>query len=189
VSQQFKVARGTIRRPRTERKAGVKAASDVIGQGEIVPEGMLSPDQIAGLLEQGVIEPITTERETKMAESARRGKWSIDPAALAGKTLEDLIVMVVEIDPDYAIEGISSVSEAVTQLTADWHPAFREELARSSDKSRPAPLKTTTVKREDGKVISVEGAKDAGEPPMSDKAAAALERARERAKTPAPSAE
>jgi len=187
--EQFKVARGTIRRPRTERKPGIKAASDFIGQGEIVPEGMLTPEQVASLLEQGVIEPITSVRESAIAAAAKRGKWSVDPGSIVGKTLEDLLVMIVEIDPDYSVERISSLSDAATQLTADWHPAFREDLALASDKSRPAPLRTTSVRREDGKVISVEGTKDAGSPDLSANARAALERARERAQAQPPKAE
>lgn len=188
MSQQYKVARGTIRKPRQDGRR-IRTAADFVGQGEIVPEGMLTPDQIASMLEQGLIEPISTQREAAVAEAAKRGKWSVDPGSIAGKTLEDLMVMIVEIDPGYPVENITTISEAATQLTADWHPAFRDDLAVSSDKSRPAPLRSTQVKREDGKVIEVRGAKDAGSPEMGARSQEALDRLRERAKAPAPKAE
>ena len=54
-------------------------------------------------------------------------------------------------------------------LTQDWDPAFREEITRSTDRSRPEQLRAT-------------GAKDAGNRPMSASAEQALQRAREAAK-------
>lgn len=186
--QQYRVANGSLRKPRVKGQVPkVRRAVDYIGQGELVPDGMLTQEEIEKLLETGVIEALPTGGPAGAAAPtyAARGKWSVDPSALVSKTLEDLCVMILEIDPNYDVAGLDSI-QAATILTADWHPAFRETLATSSDKSRPAPLSMTSKQNAKGKVVEQRGAKDAGSRPMSEDASATLEALRARAQEKAP---
>lgn len=168
--QTYKVARGVIRMPRKPgNKRSFSTVSDFIRQGEVIPEGLLDEAAQRSLLADGRIE-LVGEVQSKQAGSlpARRGKWSVDPTALVGKDLEDLLVMVLEIDETFDVSTLPSVVEAVRQLTMDWDPAFREEITRSTDRSRPERLSTS-------------GAKAGANPSMSDAAEQALARAKERA--------
>jgi len=173
VSQQtqYRVAKGALKIPRTPKGQERKfvTASDFILQGSAIPEGMLSQPEIEGLLKDGRIEPLTQlEAQQAAGLPKRRGPWSVDPANLAGKSLEELVLMVLDIDEGYDVAQLENAGDAVRQLTADWDPAFRDELSRSTDKSRPERLRTS-------------GAKDKGLTPMSEAAEAALARAKERA--------
>lgn len=170
MNQQYKVAKGVLKRPRSltgPRK--VPTAADFIGQGELIPDGMLTSDAIADLLQHGLIEKVSVvQATTPGALPPRRGKWSVDPAVLVSKTLDELVIMVLEIDPDFDVAQITDAQFAVTQLTADWHPSFRDTLTRSTDRSRPEAMRSS-------------GTKDAGSKPLSEAAAKALASAKERA--------
>lgn len=184
---QYRVARGVIRKPRDPLSARkVATAADYIGQGEAIPEGMLSEAEIANLLATGYIEPIGLIAPGVLEPTVKRGKWSVDPAALVAKSLEDMLVMVLEIDPDYDVAALETVTAAATQLTADWNPAFREAVALSNDRTRPAPLRSTAKVNRDGKVVEVRGARDVAEIPMSDSSKEILDRARAQAAQQAP---
>ncbi len=168
---QYKVARGVIRLPRDPKSTRkFRTQADFIKQGELIPEGLLGLNEIESLLSKGIIEPLSAE--ALQAAAGRipktRGKWGVDPVALAGKTLEDLLVMILEIDPDYDVSAFLTEADAVRHLTQDWDPAFREEVARSTDRNRPEQLRSN-------------GVKDAGQRPMSDAAEKALARAKSRA--------
>ena len=179
----YRIARGSIKLPRDAKSGRTFTPSgDFIKQGDMIPDGLFSPDQIKALLSEGRIEtmqPAEAKQAARMPKT--RGKWGVDPTALVGKSLEDLLVMVLEIDPDFDVADLTSETEAVRQLTTDWDPAFREEVTRSTDRSRPEQLRLTTSK--DGR--EVRATHDADERPMSDAAQKALARAKERAQAKA----
>lgn len=65
----------------------------------------------------------TSSRQKEPAPGERGGGqapsvWTVDPANLEGKSLEELNVMVL--DRDNSMEPFSTVEEAVAQLTADF---------------------------------------------------------------------
>lgn len=167
----YRVARGVIRLPRTKGAAAksprlFNTSSDFIKQGGVIPDGLLDQDQIAGMLADGRIELIPqSEVATSNPRPEQRGKWSVDPSALAGKGLEELIVMVMDIDGDYDVEQLKTPADAVGLLTSQWNPAFRTDLVKSNDRSRPEALRHN-------------GVKNAGDKPLSDASADALERAK-----------
>lgn len=183
----YRLARGTIKLPRDPKRT-FTTSGDFIKQGDMIPSGVLSPEQVKSMLSDGRIECMQpAEAALAVREPKYRGKWGVDPTALVGKSLEDLLVMVQEIDEDFDVTTLANEVDAVRQLTMDWDPAFRETIARASDRSRPERLRHTTSKTEGG-VEEVRGAKDAGQRPMAPAAEEALARAKERAQTrPEPS--
>lgn len=175
----YRLARGTIKLPRDNKSGRTFTTSgDFIKQGEMIPEGVLSDEQIKSFLATGRIE-LMAPAEVKQAAGMpkTRGKWGVDPTALIGKSMEELLVMVLEIDPEFDVTVIETEVDAVRQLTSDWDPAFREEIARSTDRSRPEQMKLKVS--HDGN--EVRGARDAGSRPMSPGAERALENAKQRA--------
>ena len=173
---RYYVIQGSLRKPRAHRIAsGIGRAADFIRQGELVPEGIFSEGDLKLLLEQGWIAPVvaTIPESEKPIEPV--GPWSVDPKSLAGKTLEELLVMVTEVDPNYPVENLTNEGEAIRQLTVEWDPARAQNVPLSFDRTRP----------EDLAVIRENNAKPAGSREMSDEARAALERAKERAQAPA----
>lgn len=142
-------------------------------QGEPVPEGMLSDEEIRSLLEDGRIRPLREARAGEMpAMPPRRGKWSVSPSQCAGKDLEALLLMVLAVDPEYDVSSLPDEATAVRQLTADWHPTFDEEVAQATDRTAPRLMPDARVRR-------------GSEKEMSPEAAQTLERARLRAEAEA----
>ena len=174
----YRVVRGSIKLPRDPKATRTfTTQGDFLKQGDVIPEGVLSPEQLRSFLKDGRIEILRpAEAEAVKGRPKTRGRWSVDPSALAGKNLEDLLVMVLEIDPDFDVSEMTTEADAVRQLTENWDPAFRDTLTRATDKSRPEQLKLKTT----GNEVRV-GMRDAGERPMSDAAQRALERARAKA--------
>lgn len=168
---QYEVARGSIKLPfpKTASKTAAPRAQ-FIKQGDIIPEGVLSAEEIDSLLRDKRIQPLkgSVAKKASKARTQRRGPWSADPATLEGKSLEDLLVLVLGIDEDFNVEKLTTVEKAVAQLTKDWDPAFADDVAKAYDRSGP--------------ILGEGGAQQTGEPrELSDKAKAVLERARARA--------
>lgn len=170
IEQMYRVAQGCVKVPRDPKsKRTFSTRADFLVQGDIVPEGVLSAEDIASLLAAGKIEPLIVQRpEEARGLPQRAGKWSVDPVALVGKSFEDLLIMVQEIDEDFDVTLLQDAGQAVRQLTQDWNPAFRDQIAKASDKSRPERLGPA-------------GAKDLGVTPLSEAAERALAQAKSRA--------
>lgn len=168
----YRVIRGSIRLPRTGDRKFV-TRSNFITQGELLPDGIFPESDIASWLAEGRIAPATVTAEVLAAareRNLRKGKWVVDPASLAGKTLEDLLVMVLDIDEDFNVDLLKTEEDAVRQLTSEWDPVFAEQVSTSFDQSSvPA--------------MGPDGVKDAGSKPMSQSASDKLEAARARAQS------
>lgn len=67
----------------------------------------------------------------KPAPAVTKGKWAVDPAKLEDKELEDLLMMIVEIDPTVNIEGLDA--EAARKfLSREFRPEFAEPKGEAS---------------------------------------------------------
>lgn len=168
MNQRYKLVRGVIQLPSDRR---IVVQGDYIRQGQEVPEGLFSAEAIADLLKEGKIELFSPDEQNQApGKIENRGRWGVDPVSLAGKSFEDLLVMVQEIDPEFQIMQLVDEAAAIRQLTEDWNPAFSEDLAQSSDRSAPG--------------VTSKGVRNLGGVPFSPESEAALARARELAQAP-----
>lgn len=108
-----------------------------IGVGDVVPAGALAQAELDRLIHDGVLgaEPEATPKPRRGLPPTR-GKWQHDPAALAGKSADQLRAMVLDCDPGIDVDDLSEAS-MVQLLTSDYHPAFAGETAISRDRHRP----------------------------------------------------
>lgn len=168
MKRTYRLVKGTLRVPRQGNRS-FDTSADTIKQGDVIPAGMLSREEVDSFLESGRIEEVPQSIvDSGQAPVRSRGVWSVDPKTLSGKSMEDLTVMVLEIDPSFDLRLLTNEQAAVAQLTKEWDPAYREDIAKSSDRSRPERLRH-------------DGTKDKGVVPMSDSATQALESAKARA--------
>lgn len=173
----FQVARGVIRIPAsiTGRKAhGFAKKGEFLRPGDAIPEGMLSDRELRSLLASGIVKEIDTPRRAQAAQEAARrhmSRWSVDPATLGRKSLEDLLVMIQEIDPEYPLDQVQDEDAARRLLSKDFDPDFRED---------PADV----LARDPVSRLTASGVKDSGKGPLSQKAASALAELQARAETP-----
>lgn len=143
---QYRVKRGQIRLPRGSSKRVFVNHGDFVHQGDLLPQGVFDAADIKSWLADGRIERVDVsaeDAERQSAEITARSKWSVNPAALVGKSLEDLIVMVSEIDPEYDTDELVDEAAAVTLLTSGWDPRFAEETAapKATDRTEVKNLK------------------------------------------------
>jgi len=137
---QYEVARGSLKVPFPKGGTAISAPRGTfIGQGEVVPEGMLSEVEVQSLLEDGRITKVRTAPGTKVAapRKQKRGKWSVDPETLAGKNMEELTMLILGIDEDFDVGSIKSKAGAIEQLTKHWDPAFADQISKSYDTNTP----------------------------------------------------
>ena len=156
---------------------------DMIIQGELVPPGMFTDADIKGWLAEGRIERagVSVEAAEEQIALHLSNPFRVDPSVLVGKTMEDLVIMVLEIDEDYDVDGLADEQAAVQLLTSGWEPSMRQTVAPVSDKSRPETLAMHNLER----ASSSEGSRiGTGNRDMSAEAAAGLEAAKQRAQAP-----
>lgn len=172
--QSYRVVRGSLQIPRKGSARQFVNRSDFIMQGEIVPAGLFCEADLAGWLADGRICLVIEDQDGTEAreKNRRRGKWMVDPASLYGKTMEDLLLLVIDIDPEYDTDNLNDESDVVRLLTKDWDPVFAESVACAADRNSIVALKH-------------DGVRDAGERAMSAQAQAMLERAKHQAQTKA----
>lgn len=174
----YQVARGVIRIPSSitgMQNGSFSRPNEFLRPGDAIPEGLLSDREIRQLLASRTIKQIATPRVAEAAQEAARrhlSLWSVDPATLGRKSLEDLLVMIQEIDPEYPLDQIPDDAAARRLLTKDFDPEFRED---PSDVLARDPVSRLTAT----------GARDGGNGSLSSKAAAALAELQARATTPA----
>jgi len=185
-SFSYRVIRGSIRKPRAYQKSSVVAtARDFFIQGDLLPDGVFGKDDIQSWLCEGRIESaqVSVVMAQAVAEAIRsRGKFRADPASLVGKTMEELLIMVTEIDEDYDANSLEDEKAAVRLLTSDWDPRYADRIAPVSDRSRPETLVAHDLEQgKDGESAT----KSSPGREMSEEASAALADARAKAQAPA----
>lgn len=179
---QYRVKRGAIQLPRriVDGKKSVRSATDFLHQGDILPEGIFPPADIKSYLADGRIEQVgLSEDAAKKAAEAitQRSKWAVDPSSLVGKSLEELLVMVLEIDENFDSDELKSEADAVRLLTSGWDPKYAQTVAQADDRTEVKSLKLDQGNKP-GLAVPQTGFSEQG---MSHDAEAALARAKERA--------
>ena len=180
--ETYRVIRGSIRLPRGTSGTGfIMSRRDMIVQGELVPPGMFPDSDIQSWLNEGRIEPAGVSVAEAEEVIAVRGSnpFRVDPSTLVGKTMEDLIIMVLEIDEDYDTDQLADEQAAVQLLTSGWEPSMRQTIAPVNDRSRPEALAMHNMEQENGQSAVRTGNRD-----LSAEAQAGLEAAKARAQAP-----
>lgn len=180
--EAYRVVRGSIRLPRgTEGTGFVMSRRDMVMQGELLPPGIFPESDIQSWIAEGRIEPAGVSVD--VAEQAREARASnpfrVDPSTLVGKTMEDLLLMVMEIDPEYDADELESEEDAVRLLTSGWEPGMRQVVAPVNDRSRPAALALDKLTQDASGSALKTGNRD-----LSAEAQAGLEAAKARAQAP-----
>jgi len=183
VSEQktYRVIRGSIRLPRGTQGTGfLMKRADMITQGELVPPGMFTAADIRSWVNEGRIEEAGVSIEVAEEAVAVRAanKFRVDPSVLVGKTMEDLIIMVLEIDEEYDTDLLDDEQAAVQLLTSGWEPSMRQTIAPVGDRSRPEALALHNLEQESGNAVRTDNTD------LSAKAQAGLEAAKQRAAAP-----
>jgi hypothetical protein len=129
------VKKGSVRLPRT--KPGRPGLALRVGQ--TVPADSLPAEDVERLLKAGILGVAVPPPEPSDPLPPRKGKWSRDPASLAGLSVKELLAAVAEIDPEFSGADDLGESALVQLLTADFDPAFRvPESSESVDRNRPS---------------------------------------------------
>ena len=182
--EAYRVIRGAIRLPRGTKGTGfVMTRRDMIMQGELLPPDLFGDIEIQSWLREGRIELAGVSIEVAEEQVAVRAanKFCVDPSVLVGKTMEDLVIMVLEIDEDYDVDLLGDEQAAVQLLTSGWQPSMRQTIAPVNDRSRPEALAMHNMERESAS----EGSRvRTGNRDLSAEAAAGLEAAKQRAQAP-----
>jgi hypothetical protein len=151
-------------------------------QGDLLPDGIFSELEIRSWLNSGriAVAEVSVEQVAEAVAIREANPFRVDPTSLVGKTMEDLIIMVLEIDEEYDTDSLGGEADAVRLLSSGWDPKFREPIAPVNDRSRPEALAINKMEQ------SVEGdrAMRSTQTEMSDAASAGLARAKEAANAP-----
>jgi hypothetical protein len=125
-----KVARGALKLPGQSRK--------FVRKGERVPAGAIPAAEVEALLAAGVLVVDEETGAEVLGEPARSaGRWRHDPAHLAGRSAEELRVMILDEDPTFDLDGLG-VPDMVLILTADYEPILAVPKSESRDRHRPS---------------------------------------------------
>src|SRR6185295_1973763 len=91
-----KVNKGTLKLP----------GQDVfVHQGQPVPDGILSAEEVEVLLAQGILAPLNPSGADVLGERLQAaGRWNHDPAALAGKSADQLRAMILDEDASVDVD-------------------------------------------------------------------------------------
>ena len=128
------VKQGSLQLPRSGRHR-----APMLRKGDIVPPGALPREEIDRLIKAGIL---GVDADAVPAPAAglppTRGKWQHDPAALAGKSLDQLRAMVLDADASVDVDDLSEAS-LVQLLTSDYNPVFAAPQRKANDRHRPTP--------------------------------------------------
>lgn len=181
--QTYRVIRGAVKLPRTSTQDFIaNPTKDFVMQGELLPPDMFSDKELKSWLAGGRIEEAGVPME--MAEKAVRARvanpFRVDPSTLVRKTMEDMVIMVLEIDPDYDTDLLEGEEDAVRLLTSGWDPKFTQTVSPATDRSRPEALAMHAMEQsaEGGSAIKTSSTE------LSAQAQAGLEAARAKAAAP-----
>lgn len=180
----YRVIRGSLRIPRGATSRSFVSSGDFVHQGDLVPSDMFDERDIASWLDEGRIEvsDASPEQANSDAPVRGRGRWTVDPSSLVGKSFEDLLIQIQEMDPDFDANSIENEQAAVRLLTSDWHPSFAQTVPAASDRSRPAALALNKLEQT---ALGGTATRSTTREP-SPEAARALESAKSRAQAPSP---
>lgn len=134
------VKRGSVKVP---NRKGLHP--ELLRQGQVVPEGMFPMADVQRLIEQGVFGEASAPAAPS-APAKSLGKWRKDPATLAGKSLDELRIMVLEVDERYDLTEDLDEAALVRLLSKDWDPRVRQDTAVAKDRTRPARPKIISAK-------------------------------------------
>ncbi len=177
---QYRIKRGAIQLPRKQGGKRVHSAAQFLHQGDVIPEGLFPESDLKSYLADGRIEKVglgADEAKRLTDEITQRSKWAVDPSSLVGKSLEELLVMVLEIEPGYDSDELKSEQDAVRLLTSGWDPKYAQTIAQADDRTEVRSLKLDQGNKP-GLAVAQTGLIEQG---MSHDAEAALARAKERA--------
>jgi len=181
---QYEVAFGALKVPAPEGKAKRYSKAEFVRQGEEIPEGTFTDEDMERFLKGGRIRAVRGSQSARRSapRKQQRGKWSVNPESLRNKSLTELRQMVVAIDPKFKVKSLRNKQEAIEQLTQDFDKVFEEPVApHATDKTMPGVslVSDETEGRRSG--LGARG-QDRG---LSPRAAANLERAKEQAQSDA----
>jgi len=184
VSEQneaYRVIRGAIRLPRGKTTGFTMSRRDMVMQGELLPPGIFPEADIKSWLSEGriALAGVSVEAAQAAVEARAANPFRVDPSTLVGKTMEDLLIMVLEIDPEYDADSLESEADAVRLLTSGWEPSMRQVIAPVNDRSRPQALALDKLEQGAAGSALKMGSRD-----LSAEAAASLEAAKARAQAP-----
>jgi len=104
--------------------------------GQLVPEGALPPADVERLISAGILGPAEAPPPPGVEPlPGPVGRWRHDPASLAGRSRDELLVMALDGDPEMDVSGLSEAA-LVQLLTGDYEPALAPPSARSRDRNR-----------------------------------------------------
>lgn len=180
-NEAYRVVRGSIRLPRGKSTGFVMSRRDMVMQGELLPPGIFPAADIQSWLSEGRIAPagVSVEDAQAAVEARAANPFRVDPSTLVGKTMEDLLIMVLEIDPEYDADQLEDEQAAVRLLTSGWEPSMRQVVAPVNDRSRPVALALDKLEQSASGSALKTGTRD-----LSAEAAANLEAAKVRAQAP-----
>ncbi len=183
----YKVLRGCIQVPRNVSKA----FRMMVKQGEVFPASTFSSTAIEGWLAEGKIEPVypavvkavpfveetgvevapfVDTDDVEVVPLVNPGIWKVDPDTLIDKTMEDLLLMVLDISPDYDVASLTDMGVVVRLLTKNFNRELADTIAPVSDKSSAIAM------------CPEAGVVDLGSRAPSSEASSALAEAKERAR-------
>ena len=165
----YQVAIGSIQIPSTKRAS---FTGHFLRPGDAIPEDMISDKELASLLSAGIICVIPDGEEDLAEQVASKhlaSQWVLSPEQLVSKGLEDLLCMIVEIDPLYDIGDMDEES-ARALLSRDHEPEFDSDPAKAIDLNPVARM-------------GAEGVAGSGNIAMSESAQGSLQMLQERAGT------
>lgn len=177
--EAYRVVRGSVRLPRGAQGTGfTMTRKDMVIQGELLPPGIFPETDIRSWLDEGRIElsGITVEVAKEAIAAQAANPFQVDPSTLVGKTMEELLIMVLEIAPDYDADELESEAAVVQLLTSGWQPHMRQTIAPVNDRSRPKALALDKLSQGLGGSSVRMGNRD-----LSQEAQAGLEAAKARA--------
>lgn len=180
-NEAYRVIRGAIRLPRGKTTGFTMSRRDMVMQGELLPPGIFPEADIKSWLSEGRIEAagVSVEAAQAAVEARAANPFRVDPSTLVGKTMEDLLIMVLEIDPEYDADSLADEQDAVRLLTSGWEPSMRQVVAPVNDRSRPKALALDKLAQDASGSALKMGNRD-----LSAEAAAGLEAAKARAQAP-----
>lgn len=180
--QAYRVIQGAVRLPRgTEGTGFMLSRKDMVMQGELLPPGIFPESDIKSWIAEGRIEPagVSVESAQAAVEARAANPFRVDPSTLVGKTMEELLIMVLEIDSEYDADELEDEQAALRLLTSGWEPSMRQTVAPVNDRSRPKALALDKLEQDAAGSALKTGNRD-----MSAEAQAGLEAAKARAQAP-----
>lgn len=115
-----------------------KIGASRIHAGRPIPDGLLDQATTRRLIGEGLLVPLPQElADSVPAPAAYKGPWSLKLELLRGKSHEDLLELVLGIDPNFDISTLPDVASCLAQLTKDYAPEFSETVQPVVDSKRP----------------------------------------------------